>query len=320
MKFNTITYDANLPTVQQVNVPTNSDYKVGMKVKRNGSVQSIKPSEFTITSEDGTTLSADPEKTNGYVTITKASGDEATFKQFGVHIAHGYEFDDEYRVVGQWGSTAPNPNPADLSVTAGELGIDGMVLKPSYFQTATIYQYRSASEPPATGTTGWRKVDVLPPGPDPVAPTTFYAFSDLGTIGAVGWGVMRVDRDVVLEENYAAPELVGTSLKAGSYYFAKVEYVLYYGMKILELADTHTFAPDEPVFYKKGGKFAANYWWGKMVTWYFGTPFTADFKLNINEFKSQSGDIAETLADGTSVKVDGTYADGTTFSFDFCTK
>lgn len=48
MKFNTLTYDANLPTVQQVNVPTNSDYKVGMKVKRNGSVQSIKPSEYTI--------------------------------------------------------------------------------------------------------------------------------------------------------------------------------------------------------------------------------------------------------------------------------
>ena len=46
----------------------------------------------------------------------------------------------------------------------------------------------------------------------------------------------------------------------------------------------------------------------------------ADFKLNINEFKSQSGDIAETLADGSSVKVDGTYADGTDFSFDFCTK
>lgn len=46
----------------------------------------------------------------------------------------------------------------------------------------------------------------------------------------------------------------------------------------------------------------------------------ADFKLNINEFKSQSGDIAETLADNPTVKVDGTYADGTTFSFDFCTK
>ena len=52
----------------------------------------------------------------------------------------------------------------------------------------------------------------------------------------------------------------------------------------------------------------------------FGTPFSADFKLNINEFKSQSGDIAETLADGNYVNVDGTYADGTTFSYDFCTK
>lgn len=133
MNFYTLTYDADLPAVQQVNVPTNSDYKVGMKVKRNGEVQSIKPSEFTITAQDGTTLSADAEKTNGYVTITKASGDDASFKQYGVHINHGYDFNDEYREVGQWGSTAPDPNPADLSVTAGELGIDGMELKPSYF-------------------------------------------------------------------------------------------------------------------------------------------------------------------------------------------
>ena len=48
MRINTLTFDANLPTTQQVNVPTNTDYKVGMKVKRNGEVQSIKPSEFTI--------------------------------------------------------------------------------------------------------------------------------------------------------------------------------------------------------------------------------------------------------------------------------
>ena len=48
MKFTTITYDANLPTVQQVNVPTNSDYKIGMEVKRNGEVQRLSPSDFTI--------------------------------------------------------------------------------------------------------------------------------------------------------------------------------------------------------------------------------------------------------------------------------
>lgn len=74
MKFNTITYDANLPTVQQVNVPTNSDYKIGMKVKRNGNVQSIKPSEFTIytgeinvippTEWGGTSLSAETQSSS----------------------------------------------------------------------------------------------------------------------------------------------------------------------------------------------------------------------------------------------------------------
>lgn len=58
----------------------------------------------------------------------------------------------------------------------------------------------------------------------------------------------------------------------------------------------------------------------KMTVQIGADQIVANFKLNINEFKSQSGDIAETLADGTSVKVDGTYADGTTFSFDFCTK
>ena len=48
MKFNTLTFDANLPTTQQVNVPTNTDYKVGMKVKRNGEIQQLGPDEITI--------------------------------------------------------------------------------------------------------------------------------------------------------------------------------------------------------------------------------------------------------------------------------
>ena len=48
MNFYTNTYDLNNPTIQQVNVPTNTDYKVGMKVKRNGEVQQLGPDEFTI--------------------------------------------------------------------------------------------------------------------------------------------------------------------------------------------------------------------------------------------------------------------------------
>jgi hypothetical protein len=278
MKFTTITYDANLPTVQQVNVPTNSDYKVGMKVKRNGSVQSIKPSEFTVytgevtpgepetktisaeyeahyhapgdeaftvvdltggsayttigstlypqpqsatltvdgqtidlnpdyihydifidfditwtndqvdgkmkwknvvteeirdvltleeaydmniyinkqdlsacgvtsaieqscadngytasiaivTKEGGdapVTYPVDPEKTNGYVTITKASGDNASFKQYGVHIAKGYDFDDYVKQTGFMTDSTSKNFPT--TTTAESLGIGGYTL------------------------------------------------------------------------------------------------------------------------------------------------------------------------------------------------
>lgn len=43
MKFYTLDFDCNTPTVQQVNVPTNTDYKVGIKVKRNGEYQALSP-------------------------------------------------------------------------------------------------------------------------------------------------------------------------------------------------------------------------------------------------------------------------------------
>lgn len=317
MRFNTITYDANLPTVQQVNVPTNTDYKIGMKVKRNGNVQSIKPSEFTITSEDGTTIPVDPEKTNGYVTITKASGDNASFKQYGVKV-DVQAYNEEYRKVEQFGSTSPDPNPSYTRLYASDLRIAGMEIKASDFANACVYTWRKAAEPPATGTDGWTARPLI--ATSGATAVKAYYFAESTTIGDVVWGVCRADSDYTLDENTAVPELVGFTLKAGNYYFFKVELVTVYGTKFIEIHDTHIFAPEDLVVYNGGLKFTANYWWGKQFIWSFGTPFTADFKLNINEFKSQSGDIAETLADGSSVKVDGTYADGTTFSFDFCTK
>lgn len=278
MKFNTITYDANLPTVQQVNVPTNTDYKVGMKVKRNGTVQSIKPSEFTITSEDGTTLSADSEKTNGYVTITKASGDNASFKQYGVHINHGYDFNDYVKQTGQMTDTSKYNFPETLTVES--LGIGGQVLTMDNISW------------------GFKKQAGTPVDVDDIAtwytPATYSSYAHVfkwpnGTTAVyiTRFGISLFDEDGRLVEtttrvvlnpawhlNFLTTGLIGT---VGNYYVIAYQFQ-------------------------------------------FGTPFSADFKLNINEFKSQSGDIAETVADGSSVIVDGTYADGTTFSFDFCTK
>lgn len=47
--------------------------------------------------------------------------------------------------------------------------------------------------------------------------------------------------------------------------------------------------------------------------------WSANFKLNVNEFKSQCGDLnVQTDPEFNTAKVEGTYADGTEFSFDFC--
>lgn len=150
MNFYTLTYDVDLPAVQQVNVPTNSDYKIGMKVKRNGSVQSIKPSEFTITAQDGTTLSADSEKTNGYVTITKASGDNASFKQYGVHIDKGYDFNDTITCHGFSTSTTQISamiNSSDYDTDA--LGIVGIEVFAKDLYKGGITNLNADSDDPA---------------------------------------------------------------------------------------------------------------------------------------------------------------------------
>ena len=130
MNFYTLTYDADLPAVQLVNVPTNTDYKVGMTVKRNGEVQQLGPDEFTITSEDGTTLSVDANKTNGYVTFTQASNDDANFRQLSIAIEHGYNFNDyTERLTGQFPSTKPDPNPSSMKVKASDIGLVGYTVK-----------------------------------------------------------------------------------------------------------------------------------------------------------------------------------------------
>ena len=81
MNFYTSIYDLNNPTTTQVNVPTNTDYKIGLKFRRNGELQNLNPNEVMLG-----TLSADAEKTNGYLTFTKASNDNASFGQLDVVV------------------------------------------------------------------------------------------------------------------------------------------------------------------------------------------------------------------------------------------
>lgn len=104
MKLYTLTYDDARPTKQQVNIPTNSDYKIGIKVigskdagkivKVGGTTDAtilaedfnLYPQQVKLVGDDGSTISADPELTNGYVTFTLKAGDEAKFTKYKVQV------------------------------------------------------------------------------------------------------------------------------------------------------------------------------------------------------------------------------------------
>lgn len=107
MNFYTLTYDDSLPTLQQLNVPTNTDYKVGIKVfshRNEGKPNALTstyypnppkviaedlnllPPQVSLVADDGTTISADSEIVNGYVTFTLKTDDNPSFKNYKVRV------------------------------------------------------------------------------------------------------------------------------------------------------------------------------------------------------------------------------------------
>ena len=74
---------------------------------------------------------------------------------------------------------------------------------------------------------------------------------------------------------------------------------------------------DDYFFYTISGK---RVYKGVELKIQLGQPLNANFNLAINTFKSQQGDINVAAPDASTVAVEGTYADGTEFSFDLCTK
>jgi hypothetical protein len=126
MKLYTLEYDCNRPAAQQINVPTNSDFKVGFGVTRNGKKSILSPNEITLT--DGSeTLSCDSTKTKGYPTVSMQSGSSADLKQYTVAVAKGYDFND---VIYCHGFATAATTVTDMSTSpdydTDALGIAGM--------------------------------------------------------------------------------------------------------------------------------------------------------------------------------------------------
>lgn len=294
MNFYTLEFDCNTPTVQQINAPTNSDYKIGMKVKRNGNVQSIKPSAFTLSAQDGTVLSVDSEKTNDYVTITKASADAASFKQYDVRI----DTTDYVDISAQNSNTGRSTQCQILSAD----------IEPYYDRTLFGVNVKLEYKP---------NVDA--------------DFEDVDYAAMTSTTPVRVFTSA--SDSYAKYQWFGDCVFTDEWGAANKRFIEYdntgHPVRYLDsipLQDTTKFIlaitgrNNKSMFPKfQFNESVSNPLVVRLTLITGDIPFTADFKLNINEFKSQKGDI-NVVGRASTVNFAGTDGQGNPFSYDIITK
>lgn len=280
MKFYNLKFDCNAPTKQQINIPTNTDYKVGIKVMRNGKQSILSPSEITLG-----TLSADSDKTNGYVTFTEQAGDAPAMTQKDVVINKGYDYNDTVQSTGFSTSTASLNFP--LSCTAESIGVAGLEMSiDSDIQWGSVKK-----DTPCTAddiATWWN------PYTNPTGSFVVWKWPNGNSAAAVG--------------------MTGSS-SGNTYHF----YTWKEDGTLIGDGIPAVIQPNWILQFNNGVKGQANKYYALAYKMKFGEPYTAKFKLNENVYKSQVGDIAGIISDGSTATLSGEYSDGTEFNFNFVT-
>lgn len=302
MNFYTLTYDANLPTKQQVNIPTNTDYKIGVKVVRNGEQLDLGPADVTLGA-----LSADAELTNGYLTFTKAAGDEASYTQKKLAIDHV-------------------PNESKLAVAFGKPGTATTVTYnlsatgfSSFFVDDIVLGFDTSKEAPplSTDVTTFDKPTFWPPVEGSVVGAKVQmVIPYAGTTGATYWKMYKKTYDALYDDpdNPALSAIVigdlppkGTPLalkqEPGASTFTPVRKIEVYDTAVLFQS-----------VYKPRNTYAM-----AVLKVEDSKPFSASFKLAENIFKSQQGDLADINFDNT-INIAGTLSDDTEFSYNALVK
>ena len=449
MKFYNLTYDCNQPTAQQVNIPTNTDYKLGVKVKRNGEMQNLSPNSVklytgkTITVEptdynadraladstasllialtpatisaelggktintvvpevsydngatwgevyatevfdqyflvmdksqgnyyyarlnlknpnskwellDGTTtgvvgtadtitmptnpqaflnsnptnwsiasypcvfrlvikyggysypvyIQPDAEKTNGYVTFTLSSDDNASYTNQKIDIEKGYdaEFYNHNEIVNTSGAaTYVMGLSADMSEYAG------ITIKPNdvllYAKQATGTTPPTEEEMFLSATTYW---DL----PENFAPLMYKSFivdaSGTAKVHTYVNGAAKTELLETLGWPADKPGFIITDPNDPTKY---------------AIAETYTFADGDKLTVAPNWRMLNNRNLAVLCKFTAGTPFSANFKLNTNIFKSQQGDIGELGRRANTVSIAGTLSDSTPFDYNVVIK
>lgn len=267
MKIYTLTYDCNAPAKQQINVPTNTDYKVGIKVKRNGQIQNLSPESVTLG-----TLSADADKTNGYVTFTMSATDNASYTSEKIDIEKGYDAEFYKPAFVEHNTTGAAETVTIVSADLSDFV--GYTLKPQDVYYSALYRRSalSVSEIEATFGPYWRvndlaqsAVEFKPFIEDKDGNTKMYLVVSQSWYNeycnALGWPIDKPGFFVPNPDN------------------------------TMNIIETYTVQEGDRLVMGKGLNVAKDRWYGGKVTITAGTSFSASFDLNTNVFKSQQGDI-----------------------------
>lgn len=296
MKLYTLTYDCNKPTVQQINVPTNTDYKVGIKVLRNGEEQNLKPAEVTLG-----TLSADEDDINGYTTFTFSACDDASFTQETLDIQHAQ--DSTVEIEKYTNETGAQVSLPLLSCTAAELGLAGKTIYPDMTKMGALFALNAQptdAELKASADTYWNwtfRTDIT----SAIFRTSIMIAGTQGTIYSITGDPQGVayKQALINEGKWDGVTPIFFFVPPGSQYFTAVK--------------SYTFDGSETITYKNV-KTAAGKSKGGYLELDYDQPFDATFKLTTNVFKSQEGDTTDIRTD-KSVNIAGVYMDDTEFNF-----
>lgn len=298
MKFYTLDFDCNAPKAQQINVPTNTDYKVGVKVKRNGSYQNLKPAEVTLG-----TLSADEDDVNGYTTFTMSAGDNASYTQETLDIQHAQ--DSTVEIQKYTNETGAQVSLPLLSCTAAELGLAGKTVYPDMVKMGALFGLNAQptdAELKEAADTYWNwtfREDV----PAIIFRTNIMISGSQGTIYSItGDPTGRAYKKALLDAGLwdGVRPIFFFVLPGEGNFTARYSYT-FDGSETITFKNVKT-----PAGKSKGGYLELDY----------DQPFDAKFKLNTNVFKSQQGDKAETVENASTAKLTGVYSDGTEFDYD----
>lgn len=285
MKLYTLEYDCNSPVVQQINVPTNTDYKLGIKVKRNGEIQSLSPDSVTLGG-----LSADAEKTNGYVTFTKSTSDNASFTQLDVQVDKNYAGfgPDE---ASNFGTKLTSPLSVFKLTTSAEV-LAPCVGKPILSENVKM-EYSLDGE-------NWKDID--------------------------GTGTTALDFFVKVGNEYPFKyklderkwlDLRGASTLEEAKRLDSLTFEEGWSM-FNNPVSGNKFPPACPDF--SGTLSASNPIYVRVIFLLGAGELHQSFKLNTNVFKSQQGDIYEIGKRANTVSIAGTFSDSTPFDYNVAIK